>query len=127
MSGSETDELEVEAILECRKFGKTTKYLVKWMGYDSTENTWEPRSNLLGAKALLDRFHRESSELRNAKGFGEKKVEEIVGCKRSRSKGFFYSVRFAGESEICEVRSAVLEAHDREAMLDYLEGLIPRK
>ena len=25
---------------------KNKKYLVKWLGYDESENTWEPRDNL---------------------------------------------------------------------------------
>ena len=36
----------VEAILSKRKYRGRWQYLVKWDGYDDTENTWEPASNL---------------------------------------------------------------------------------
>ena len=36
---------EIEAILDHRGEGKERTYLVKWKGYDSSENTWEPIDN----------------------------------------------------------------------------------
>jgi hypothetical protein len=37
---------EVETILAKKRFGKTWKYLVKWTGYDDSENTWEPLAHV---------------------------------------------------------------------------------
>ena len=37
---------EVEAILAKKRVGKSWQYLVKWMGYDETENTWEPLAHV---------------------------------------------------------------------------------
>ena len=37
---------EVDDILGKKRFGKTWKYLVKWTGYDDSENTWEPLANV---------------------------------------------------------------------------------
>jgi len=46
-SESEDEKFEVEKILESKEKGGTTKYLVKWVGYDKEEdNTWEPVENL---------------------------------------------------------------------------------
>ena len=39
-------EYEVEDILDKRTNGRTEEYLVKWKGYDNSENTWEPIKNL---------------------------------------------------------------------------------
>jgi hypothetical protein len=36
----------VEAILGKRKYRGRWQYLVKWDGYDESENTWEPSSSL---------------------------------------------------------------------------------
>jgi hypothetical protein len=45
-----TDDLgewyEVERVLAKRRFGRTTKYLVKWKGYPDYENSWEPARNI---------------------------------------------------------------------------------
>ena len=40
------NEYEVEKILRKRVKKGTTQYLVKWKGYSSSENTWEPTENL---------------------------------------------------------------------------------
>jgi hypothetical protein len=39
-------EYMVKRILQMKKFSGQTKYLVKWKGYDTLENTWEPVKNL---------------------------------------------------------------------------------
>jgi len=43
------NRFEVERILE----KKSQRYLVKWKGYLTTENTWEPISNLDDCDALI--------------------------------------------------------------------------
>ncbi|KAL1116137.1 hypothetical protein AAG570_005632 [Ranatra chinensis] len=49
-------EYQVERIVDVhiQKGGKR-EFLVKWVGYSSDENTWEPEKNLQGT-AVLDRF-----------------------------------------------------------------------
>ena len=37
---------EVEAIIAKKRVGKSWQYLVKWKGYDETENTWEPLAHV---------------------------------------------------------------------------------
>src|ERR1700742_420276 len=39
-------------------FKGETKYLVKWVGYPSSENTWEPLDHLDHAQELLDEFEK---------------------------------------------------------------------
>ena len=34
--------LEVEAILKSRRCKGSLEFLVKWMGYDDLENSWQP-------------------------------------------------------------------------------------
>ena len=50
------EEYEVEAILSHK--GPTTRrlYLTAWKGYPSSENTWEPESNLHHSPTLLKRY-----------------------------------------------------------------------
>lgn len=40
-------QYEVEAIVGKRKAGGRVEYEVKWVGYKSSENTWEPRASLV--------------------------------------------------------------------------------
>jgi hypothetical protein len=41
-------EYEVEQILDDKRVSGKPYYLVKWKGYDTLENTWEPIENLTG-------------------------------------------------------------------------------
>ena len=55
---SEEEEYEVERILDVKGAGKTTRYLIKWKGYDdATDNTWEPADHL--SKKLIAEFQAE--------------------------------------------------------------------
>ena len=58
-------EYEVEAILDVRRKNGTNEYLIKWKGYSSAENTWEPEENITD-KSLLVEFNesRKKSEAR---------------------------------------------------------------
>ncbi len=49
-------EYQVENILEKRMISGKTHYLVKWKGYNTSENTWEPTENLKGCARTLQHF-----------------------------------------------------------------------
>ena len=50
-------EYEVEAILSHRRRGKGYWYLIKWKGYSTGNNTWEPEQHLKPhAAALLKQY-----------------------------------------------------------------------
>jgi Chromo (CHRromatin Organisation MOdifier) domain len=51
-------EHEVEAIIAHKRQGSHYKYLIKWQGYPSAENTWEPESNLKHSPDLLYAYKR---------------------------------------------------------------------
>ena len=56
------EEYEVEAILDHRGTKPNEEYLVKWKGYDTTENTWEPIKNLKNSPRLLQEYHRNQDQ-----------------------------------------------------------------
>ena len=43
------DVYEFEAILDRRKRGRGEQLLIKWRGFDESQATWEPASNIIGA------------------------------------------------------------------------------
>ncbi len=53
------EQYEVKAIRSHRRQGrgKQLQYLVKWLGYPESDNTWEPAGNLQ-APVLLKEYHR---------------------------------------------------------------------
>jgi hypothetical protein len=52
------EEFEVEEILGSRLRDSVTEFLVKWKGYDSSENTWEPIHNVVHCWGLVRIFYR---------------------------------------------------------------------
>ena len=52
----EQPEYEVEAIISHRRSGKGRAYLVKWKGYPTSENTWEPERNLYNTREMLNQY-----------------------------------------------------------------------
>lgn len=60
---AEDEAYEVECVLDHRpRVGGSTEYLVRWATMDH-EETWEPRENLILAKAKLRSYHRQHKDL----------------------------------------------------------------
>ncbi|KKA20573.1 hypothetical protein T310_5403, partial [Rasamsonia emersonii CBS 393.64] len=53
------EEYKVEKILAKRKVNSQTQYLIKWKGYDTSENTWEPIKNLTNCHEKIREFHQQ--------------------------------------------------------------------
>uniref|UniRef100_A0A183CNF0 Chromo domain-containing protein n=1 Tax=Globodera pallida TaxID=36090 RepID=A0A183CNF0_GLOPA len=56
------EEYEVELIQSSKVEKGTMKYLVKWKGYTTEHDSWEPLENLGNASELISEFHREHPE-----------------------------------------------------------------
>ena len=52
------EEFEVEAIIGHRKRWGNMQFLIKWKGYPTSENSWEPERNLENADELLRTYKR---------------------------------------------------------------------
>ena len=50
------EEYEVEAILSHKQLGRGYSYLIKWKGYPSSDNSWEPEQNIVNAPELLSLY-----------------------------------------------------------------------
>lgn len=79
-SGSETSEdYVVEKIVERREYAISgvVEYCLKWKGYDSKENTWEPETNLVDCPDLLEEFNEKARQAKQARDLnsGEEKSQ----------------------------------------------------
>uniref|UniRef100_A0A0G4HYU8 Chromo domain-containing protein n=1 Tax=Chromera velia CCMP2878 TaxID=1169474 RepID=A0A0G4HYU8_9ALVE len=50
------EEYEVEKVLAVRGRGRGKQFLVQWVGYEESEATWEPASNLRNARQKVNEF-----------------------------------------------------------------------
>lgn len=52
------DIYTVEKIVSKKRLNQKTLYLVKWEGYGSDQNTWEPVQNLSNVKDMIKRYNK---------------------------------------------------------------------
>ncbi|QRW23688.1 Retrotransposable element Tf2 protein [Rhizoctonia solani] len=53
------EEYEVEGITDAKERNGKWFFQVKWKGYGSEENTWEPQENLKNAEKILEKYKKE--------------------------------------------------------------------
>ncbi|ELR02085.1 hypothetical protein GMDG_05245 [Pseudogymnoascus destructans 20631-21] len=70
---NEIVEYEVEAILDRRLVGRKEEFLIKWKGYEPTDNSWETVRNLR-CPELLEVFRRRHPTIKEARRQGHEKV-----------------------------------------------------
>ncbi len=71
-------EYEVEDLLNKRslKSGQI-EYLIKWKGYDMSEITWEPISNLTNVNELIIKFEKDLAKAKNKDKFFNQKIKNF--------------------------------------------------
>ena len=106
MSDDEVEQYEIEAILNKRKHRGRIEYLIKWLGYDDAENTWESRVDLLadGLEEEIknyDRKNKTPKKQRNGKSPARGSGLRSRGPKRDGKKsGKKKSVRKNGRKSV---------------------------
>ena len=56
-------EYEVSQVLDCKYVSSKVKYLIRWKDYPPSEDSWEPRVNLVNCSEKLATFHRQNPSL----------------------------------------------------------------
>nr|CDS31968.1 chromobox protein 1 [Hymenolepis microstoma] len=74
-------EWEVEKILDVRTHKGVKEYLLKWVGYDESESTWEPQENLSCRKLLSEFEKRNRLRKRTKISTSRKDATRIVNAK----------------------------------------------
>jgi hypothetical protein len=129
-SAADDKPREVEAILGQRKFGKVTRYLVKWKNCGDSEQTWETKANLRNGEAILKQFRESRRTTKPTRAPRPKRnvtepIEYVDDCTRSRSGQIVYTVKLADTDGLVRIVSRSISRENREKLIDYLESLIP--
>ncbi|XP_055928681.1 uncharacterized protein LOC129959791 [Argiope bruennichi] len=88
---------KVEKIVAKRFRHGRFEYLIKWKGYSSAENTWEPKENIL-SPALLEDFERRQRMM------SKRSPQNMHGMPRKRKK--FYYTESSDDSSHDETRAS---------------------
>ena len=96
-SGSEAEDFEetyeVEAIRD-KKRGDDDEWLyyVKWLGWDSDDNTWEPRAHVEDVKEILEEFERKWKKRQDDKH--KRRMEKVEKQKKRRERELKAAARY---------------------------------
>ncbi len=83
---------EVEEIVSKKKDKGKLKYQVKWVGYDSNQNTWEPAGNLKEVKYMINQFEEKLKNKKTSVGSSESSSSSSTGMESSRKESSILSV-----------------------------------
>jgi hypothetical protein len=67
----EQEEWEVQEIHNAQKFNRALHYLVKWTGWPSEYDSWEPAKHLAKASRRVREFEKKQKRGRRREGSGE--------------------------------------------------------
>ena len=66
MTENRDNEWEMDYIMDSQLKNKKLEYLIHWKGYDDSDCTWKPKSNLKNAKDTICAFHESHSSAPHA-------------------------------------------------------------
>ncbi|XP_019876570.1 chromobox protein homolog 1-like [Aethina tumida] len=96
MAGKHGDEYVVEEVLDVRINDDGKKeYLLKWIGFESDENSWEPEENL-DCPSLIQAFEAKIGEDVRTRWY---EPEKIVGATNCSGKLMFV-MKWVGKDEV---------------------------
>lgn len=76
-------KFEVEKIVNKRRKKNKTEYLVKWVGFSESQNTWEPLRNLKNVLDIVEEFN--LSKKQHYKGRPKKKGSYLKNALKFRN------------------------------------------
>ena len=121
MSSTE-EEFTVEKICDHQIRKNKTFYLIKWKGYNDSENSWEPEENL-NCPSILNEYKAEHILYSSS---DKKNISEIVGFKEvSTNQDMLYIVRFEDDEGYTEIPSSVLKKRDPIKLIEFYEKHLP--
>uniref|UniRef100_A0A2K6VVQ9 Chromo domain-containing protein n=1 Tax=Onchocerca volvulus TaxID=6282 RepID=A0A2K6VVQ9_ONCVO len=115
------DEFEVDHILNVAVMDGEVKYQVRWKGYGSDEDSWEPEENLKTAQLILDEYiANHQNEMKKVDAILSRKLRKQCGKRiKLRIKGNRKSRRISGTGY-----SEVLNSRAKKRMKLYEDNLM---
>ncbi|CAG7708751.1 unnamed protein product, partial [Allacma fusca] len=139
--GESDEEWDVEEIVDHRIIDGKIQYLVKWMHWPKTNNTWEPPENLENSKELITSYTKKDSRKREytklvkgETGFnmglvckGVRGVMQLENCPEPSGEQIFYIVEWENSTRIDRISSGEAIARIPELVIKYWESIVARE
>ena len=109
-----SDEFEVESILKKRTVKGQVMYLVRWLGYNDNEATWENAADLKSCQDLIKDFEKN----------GKKPAfipRAIVNAKHDKDEKEVIYTCISKNGEFKDFPSHLLQVHYSQMIINYLQ------
>jgi hypothetical protein len=119
---------EVEAIVSKKAIKRKTFYLVKWQGYPSSENTWEPIENLENVKWMVDDFNQQQDAAKPVIDLIEEEITLPNKVRKPAEKKPKFSSNNTTTKPKAKQRRTRSSSPDREAnpkQVEIIEEILP--
>jgi len=119
---ADEEEFEVENILDKRKRQGGTEYLIKWLGYDDTHNTWEPEENLgFGLQEVIGEFEANFERNKTSRKKRKRKKSDLEFKSGIRIDTRVVDIR-KGQYDL-EYRQNMSKTMPRQSLIDEFSGM----
>lgn len=121
-TGEEEELFEVEKIVDTKLNGKKRFYLLKWKGYDHTQNTWENADNL-NCDELIEEFNKKQQEIEvlSSKPGGGTQIPNNILSDYTKGGEKMYKVEYPNDDSE-DLTTKKLSKKNPLLLIDYLQA-----
>lgn len=120
------DEFEVDRILNVAAIDGEVKYQIRWKGYGSDEDSWEPEWNLETARIILDEYiatHQEEVKKAQNSVSTQKKLRKRCGRQMKLQNKGNKKLRQSSSSEYSETSKTLSVRSRRKVKMEYGDNI----
>jgi hypothetical protein len=122
MSFSKDPTWEVESIRERRELNGRTEYLLKWVDYPESANTWVQENLLENCEAKIQQFLKHLNPSKNLKDGPELAEPLKFIAHKNKSDGLYFDLLYADESTTSIPAGDATQKYCA-SLIDYIESI----